>query len=154
MSDIDFKYLEGSTVPLCNQDQIAGLLGVDRTTIRNYTKRGLPYIAPESKGARAWYPVPVAVHWLGAIGCLKTINEKRRINLEDLDDGVFVTSIGMLLDRPGGDKFEPHSRDYECFRVLNIGKDVFSKKWFRAGGVVAGWRAAGLLAFDKRNGKL
>jgi hypothetical protein len=56
MSDIDFRNL--------SQTQIAQLVEVDRTTVRAWTKQGMPFKKPASKGATGSYCFSVCVHWL------------------------------------------------------------------------------------------
>jgi hypothetical protein len=45
------------------QSDLAGLLGIDRTTVRSWTQRGMPYKKPPAKGMPASYCASVCLHW-------------------------------------------------------------------------------------------
>ena len=49
--------------PTCNQADLAQMVGVDRTTVRNYTKAGLPFV-PGGRGKENRYIVPLCIHWI------------------------------------------------------------------------------------------
>ena len=49
--------------PTCNQSDLAEMIRVDRTTVRNYTKAGLPFIAG-SRGKENRYIIPLCINWV------------------------------------------------------------------------------------------
>jgi hypothetical protein len=49
--------------PTANQADLAKMIGVDRTTVRNYTKAGLPFV-PGGRGKQNRYVIPVAINWV------------------------------------------------------------------------------------------
>lgn len=46
-----------------SQTDIAAILGVDRTTVRAWTKAGMPYAEPTTRGKEAEFSLPVALYW-------------------------------------------------------------------------------------------
>jgi len=48
--------------PRLSQAELAEILGVDRTTIRNYQTAGMPYL-PAGRGRSAEYIAPLSIHW-------------------------------------------------------------------------------------------
>jgi phage terminase Nu1 subunit (DNA packaging protein) len=55
MEKLDFQNL--------SQAELSQLLGVDRTTIRSWTRHGLPYREPETKGGKGSYCASICIHW-------------------------------------------------------------------------------------------
>jgi phage terminase Nu1 subunit (DNA packaging protein) len=55
MPELDFENL--------SQTELAQLVGIDRTTVRSWTQRGMPYRKPTGKGQPASYSSAICIHW-------------------------------------------------------------------------------------------
>lgn len=88
-----------------SQAEIAAILAVDRTTVRAYTKQGMPYRKPEVRGGRASFCGPVAINWkLG-----HRVAESRGLQLSPVEK----IAVGWLLGVG-----EPNAEELKLFVEL------------------------------------
>jgi hypothetical protein len=55
MEELDFHNL--------SQADLSKLLGIDRTTVRSWTRQGMPYAKPKTRGGKGRYCASICIHW-------------------------------------------------------------------------------------------
>ena len=90
-----------------SQAEIAGLFGVDRTTIRAWQLVGMPYQRPAAKGAKAGYCAAVCIHWRAG----HRLAESRRVDLTAHQK----LAVGWLA---GFRAAQPSNGDLSCYLAM------------------------------------
>lgn len=110
------------------QTELAEIIGVDRTTIRNWTNKGMPYTPPEGKGQPGSYCGPLCINWWA--GHRKAEHSSRKFS--DVEKIALGYAIGCEAITPSAEK-----RFIDLMALMGVGADEASKMVYFARGALS-----------------